>query len=67
MHDGEAVVGFDTRSQSGQSLEMDIGEDAQLTRKALAPRLHMCGAGHGQAKAAFCTHCEPLVFLICGG
>ena len=53
LHDRDAAFRLDGGGQAGQPLQVDVGEDAQLTWEPLSHRLHMGRAGHGQAKTAF--------------
>ncbi len=64
LHDRYAALGADGGGQPRQTRKMRIAEDAELARKSLALRLHMRGAGHGEAEAAFGAHGQPTELFV---
>ncbi|MCJ7873846.1 hypothetical protein [Phaeobacter sp. J2-8] len=50
--------------QSGQTFQMLIPENAQLTGPGFADLLNICRTGYGKTKIAFCPFHQPPVFVI---
>ena len=64
LGDSQTVFLPDARGQTGQTRQMVVGEDAQLTRKALPGGLHMHGACHGGPEPTLGPHGQPIVFVV---
>ena len=64
LNDRDGVEFLDLGRQSGEASQMLVAEHAQLARKALPHPLHVGGAGHGQAEAAFGAIGQPAELVV---